>query len=89
MEIYKGQAFDSAILERRTILLLANTNSTKKKEHYPRRRDYRYASFRVMELAKAGSSIELEIFASKEKIGTLEIGRGSLFWYRRSRHSEQ
>lgn len=37
------------------------------------------ASFRAMELAKAGSSIELEIFASKEKIGTLEIGSGCLF----------
>jgi acetyl-CoA carboxylase carboxyltransferase component len=47
------------------------------------------ASFRVMELAKAGSSIELEIFASKEKIGTLKIGRGSLFWYGRSRHKSK
>jgi hypothetical protein len=47
------------------------------------------ASFRVMELAKAGSSSELEIFASKEKIGTLEIGRGSLFWYGRSRHKSK
>ena len=42
-----------------------------------------------MELAKAGSSIELEIFASKEKIGTQEIGRGSLFWYGRSRHKSK
>ena len=47
------------------------------------------ASFRVMELSKAGSSIELEIYASKEKIGTLEIGRGSLFWYGRSRHKSK
>jgi hypothetical protein len=38
------------------------------------------ANLHVKELTKAGSSIELEIFASKEKIGTLEIGRGSLFW---------
>lgn len=47
------------------------------------------ASFRVMELSKAGSSIELEIYASKEKIGTLRIGRGSLFWFGRSRHKSK
>jgi len=47
------------------------------------------ASFRVMELSKAGSSIELEIYASREKIGTLKIGRGSLFWYGRSRHKSK
>ncbi|HMH42892.1 MAG TPA: hypothetical protein VK557_05380 [Pyrinomonadaceae bacterium] len=51
----------------------------------PRKKHSVKASFRVMELAKAGSSIELEIFASNEKIGTLESGRGSLFWYGRSR----
>ena len=39
------------------------------------------ASFRVMELAKAGSSIELEIFASTERIGTLEIGRDLFEWH--------
>ena len=59
----------------------------------PRKRSRRKhsvkASFRVMELSKAGSSIELEIYASKEKIGTLEIGRGSLFWYGRSRHKSK
>jgi hypothetical protein len=59
----------------------------------PRKRSRRKhsvkASFRVTELSKAGSSIELEIYASKEKIGTLEIGRGSLFWYGRSRHKSK
>jgi hypothetical protein len=39
------------------------------------------AHFQVMELARAGSSLELEIRAAKEKLGTLIIGRGSLFWY--------
>ena len=47
------------------------------------------ASFQVMELSRAGSSIELEIYASKEKIGTLRIGRGSLFWFGRSRHKSK
>lgn len=38
------------------------------------------ASIQVHELTKAGTSIEFEIFASGEKIGTLIIGRGSLIW---------
>jgi hypothetical protein len=32
------------------------------------------------ELAKARSSLTLQIYANKEKIGTLEVGRGSLYW---------
>lgn len=34
----------------------------------------------VLELTKAGSSIEFEIFAKKEKIGTITVGQGSLTW---------
>ncbi len=41
------------------------------------------------ELAKAKSSLNLEIFANDEKIGELEIGRGSLFWYGRNRHKSK
>jgi hypothetical protein len=55
----------------------------------PRKKHSVKASFHVMELAKAGSSLELQIYASKEKIGTLVIGRGSLFWYGRSRHKSK
>ena len=32
------------------------------------------------ELAKARSSLTLQIYANKEKIGALEVGRGSLYW---------
>lgn len=39
------------------------------------------AQLSVLELTKAGTSLSLEIFASREKIGTLEIGRGSLTWW--------
>jgi hypothetical protein len=39
------------------------------------------AQFQVMELAKEGSSLQLDIRAAREKLGTLDIGRGSLFWY--------
>ena len=43
------------------------------------------AHLQPVELFKAGSSIDLDIYASRQKIGTLMIGRGSLFWYGRSR----
>jgi hypothetical protein len=38
------------------------------------------AELKVHELSKAGTSILLEILERGEKIGELEIGRGSLFW---------
>lgn len=41
------------------------------------------------ELVKAGSSLRLEIFSNDEKIGELEVGRGSLYWYGRKRKKRQ
>ena len=38
------------------------------------------AQLSVQELTKAGTSLFLEISARGEKIGELEIGRGSLYW---------
>ena len=43
------------------------------------------ADLSVKELTKAGTSLHLEIYASKEKIGTLIIGSGSLFWFGKRR----
>ncbi len=43
------------------------------------------AHLQSIELVKAGSSIDLDIYASKLKLGTLKIGRGSVFWYGRNR----
>ena len=34
-----------------------------------------------IDLTRAGSSISLDVFADKEKIGTVELGRGSIRWY--------
>lgn len=51
---------------------------TKKK---PRAVHSAKATVQVLGLTKAGSSIELELFARKEKLGTLVIGRGSMTWY--------
>ncbi len=38
------------------------------------------ATLKVQELSKAGTSLHLEIFADREKKGSLEIGRGALYW---------
>jgi hypothetical protein len=38
-------------------------------------------------LAKAKSALTLEIYAKKEKLGELQIGRGSLYWW--SAHKQQ
>lgn len=34
-----------------------------------------------VELVKAKSSLNLSVFANKEKIGELQIGRGSIYWW--------
>ncbi len=47
------------------------------------------AHLQVIELARAGSSLDLEIYAAKQKIGTLIIGRGSLYWYGRNRQNRK
>jgi len=39
------------------------------------------ASVSNIDLTRAGSSILLDVFAEKEKIGTVELGRGSIRWY--------
>jgi hypothetical protein len=36
-------------------------------------------------LTKAGTSISLSVYAAGEKIGTVELGRGSLRWYGKSK----
>ena len=33
-----------------------------------------------VELVKAKSALKLEIFASREKLAELEVGRGSIYW---------
>ena len=55
-----------------------NTRMARKRRR-PHKHEVR-ALLSVLELTKTGTSLRLEIFASGEKIGTLEIGRGSLTW---------
>ena len=38
------------------------------------------ANLHVLELTRAGSSLDLAIYADKEKVGTMIIGQGSLSW---------
>lgn len=45
-----------------------------------RRKHSVHARMNVPELTRAGTSLRLEIYSEEEKIGTLTIGRGSLFW---------
>ncbi len=59
--------------------------TTKGKKKARRKHVVRAHQVQVVELTKAGTSLRLEIYAHKEKIGTLEIGRGSLYWTGRSR----
>ena len=47
------------------------------------------AALANFDLAKAGSSLNLQIYASREKIGELEVGRGSLYWWGRARHKRK
>ena len=48
------------------------------------------ANLAVRRLSKAGSSLELEIFGpGNEKLGTLKVGSGAVYWRGKNRRSEQ
>lgn len=55
----------------------------------PQKKHAVHAKLNVPELTKAGTSLTLEIYADEEKIGTLIIGRGSLFWRGGKRQKEK
>jgi len=50
----------------------------------PRKHEVK-ADLANFELAKARSSLTLQIYANKEKIGELDVGRGSLYWQGRKK----
>ena len=50
-----------------------------KKRTVERKHEVR-AELTNVELVKAKSALKLEIFASKDKLGEIEIGRGSIYW---------
>jgi hypothetical protein len=47
------------------------------------------ASLSIPELTRAGSSLNLQLYARGEKIGEMEMGQGSLFWYGRNRQKRK
>ncbi|KFN42708.1 hypothetical protein [Arenimonas metalli] len=47
------------------------------------------AQLQNVELVKAKSSLRLEIFAKKEKLGELEVGRGAIYWYGANRQKSK
>ena len=55
----------------------------------PERKHAVHASLNVPELTKAGSGLELNIYARGEKLGKLDIGRGGLYWKGGRRHSRK
>jgi hypothetical protein len=58
-------------------------NSTSPRKHEVK------ADLSNFELAKAKSSLNLNIYADGEKIGELEVGRGSLYWYGRKKQKSK
>jgi hypothetical protein len=62
--------------------------ATKRAKRGKRRHEVK-AGLSNFDLAKAGSSLNLQIYANREKIGELEVGRGSLYWYGRGRHKSK
>jgi hypothetical protein len=38
------------------------------------------ASLEVLELTRAGSSLNLQLYSDQRKLGELEVGRGSMYW---------
>jgi hypothetical protein len=51
------------------------------KRPYPIRKYTVQAELSNLQLAKAKSALRLQIFARDEKVGEIEVGRGSLYWY--------
>ncbi|MEO8193477.1 MAG: hypothetical protein ABI681_06470 [Gemmatimonadales bacterium] len=68
--------------------MAARKKKSKRRTTLSRRHAVR-AQLTVHELTKAGTSLFLEISALGEKIGELEIGRGSLYWKGGKRHTRK
>jgi hypothetical protein len=47
------------------------------------------ASLANFQLAKAKSALTLQIFSRGEKVGELQVGRGSLYWWGRYKQKPQ
>ena len=53
-----------------------------------KRLHYVKANLSVHRLSKAGSSLDLDIFGpGDEKLGTLEVGSGAIYWWGKNKRS--
>jgi hypothetical protein len=62
--------------------------ATAKKRPAPKKHTVR-AHLAIRELTRAGSSLNLQLYSRGAKIGELEIGQGSLYWYGRNRQKRK
>jgi hypothetical protein len=53
----------------------------------PKKKHSVKAQLHVHQLSKAGTSLELQIYAYDEKLGDLTVGRGSVPWHGANRQS--
>jgi hypothetical protein len=42
------------------------------------------AKLQILDMTRAGSSLNLKIYAEGKKLGEIELGRGSITWFRRN-----
>jgi hypothetical protein len=68
---------------------VAAKKKAKRRAPPPERKYEVKAEIENFTLAKAKSALTLEIYSRKEKLGELQIGRGSLYWWGAHRQNEK
>lgn len=65
------------------------TTGPRKRKAAPRRKHSVNVTLQAFDISRAGTSLELEIYAHGEKLGDLTLGKGSLNWKGRGRHTSK
>ena len=68
---------------------MAAKKKTKRKAPSSERKYEVKAEIENFTLVKAKSALKLEIYSRKEKLGELQVGRGSLYWWGAHRQKEK
>ncbi len=55
------------------------------KEKVTRKKHSVKANVQILDLTRAGSSMQLDIFSGGEKLGTVQLGQGTVNWIGRNR----
>src|SRR4051812_6322131 len=64
----------------------SSSATARRRRRVPVNRHTVTASFDNVQLAKAKSALRLELYVGGQRLGDLEVGRGSFFWTGRGRH---